>query len=104
MFHAAGSSVLTLRPTEGTMQLVVDGQGRVHCLYGETIDLGCLGVLAIRRASHVEPEGQSWFADLSPVGGPRLGPFARRSQALDAEEDWLLRNWLESPTTTENQH
>jgi hypothetical protein len=79
------------------MHLLIDEQGRVHCLYAETIDLGCLGELTIRRASHVEPEGQNWFADLSPLEGPRLGPFARRSQALEAEEAWLQRNWLQSP-------
>ena len=78
------------------MELVIEPGGQIRCLYGEAIDLGCMGELAIRRASHVEPEGQSWFADLSPMGGPRLGPFARRSQALEAEEDWLHRNWLES--------
>ena len=35
-----------------------------------------LGTLAIKRASHVEPDGLGrWHADLSPVGGPFLGPF-----------------------------
>jgi hypothetical protein len=81
---------------EAIMRLVIDPGGQVRCLYGETIDLACLGELTIRRVSHVEPEGQSWFADLSPLGGPRLGPFARRSQALEAEEVWLQRNWLET--------
>ncbi len=82
------------------MHLVVEPGGKVRCLYGEQIDLACLGELTIRRASHVEPEGQSWFADLSPMGGPRLGPFARRSQALEAEEAWLQQNWLESPVSS----
>jgi hypothetical protein len=81
------------------MHLLIDEQGRIHCLYGETIELTSLGELTIRRASHVEPEGQRWFADLSPVSGPRLGPFARRSQALEAEEEWLHRYWLESPNS-----
>jgi hypothetical protein len=80
---------------EENMRLVIESGGQVRCLYGETIDLACLGELTIRRASHVEPEGQSWFADLSPLDGPRLGPFARRSQALEAEEAWLQQNWLE---------
>ena len=54
-----------------------------------------LGTVNIRRASHVEPttEGR-WTADLSPVGGPMLGPFALRSEALDAEQQWLLHHWL----------
>jgi hypothetical protein len=28
------------------------------------------------------------------VGGPVLGPFDRRSDALEAERDWLERHWL----------
>lgn len=34
----------------------------------------------------------SWWSDLTPVGGPVLGPFAKRSQALEAETAWLQRN------------
>lgn len=86
------------------MQMVIDGQGTIHCLYAEVLDLTVFGPLSIRRASHVEPDvaGQ-WRADLSPVGGPMLGPFARRSDALSAEHDWLEKHWLarstlESPT------
>ena len=72
------------------MILRVESAGRVEALYAEAIDLAALGELAIRRAGHVEPDGAgNWFADLSPVGGPRLGPFRLRSEALRAEEDWL---------------
>lgn len=79
------------------MILRVDPGGVVHGVYGEAVDLAALGPVAIRRASHVEPDGQGrWWADLSPVGGPRLGPFDRRSQALGAEQAWLDRLWLES--------
>jgi hypothetical protein len=80
------------------MRLVVEVGGLVRCLYGEAVDLSTLGVLSICRASHVEPDSQgAWWADLSPVGGPRLGPFAQRSLALAAEQVWLERNWLERP-------
>ena len=76
------------------MLLRVEGDGTVHCLYGEAVDLSVLGSLAIRRASHVEPDDMGqWWADLSPVGGPILGPFDLRSQALDAERVWL-EHWL----------
>lgn len=78
------------------MQLVVETSGTVRCLYDEAIDLAAMGLLAIARGSHVEPTADgTWQADLSPIGGPTLGPFAVRSQALAAERDWLERNWLE---------
>ena len=64
--------------------------GVVRCLYGEAIDLGLLGPLSISRASRVEPDGGSWWADLAPVGGPKPGPLSKRSQALAAEEEWLV--------------
>jgi hypothetical protein len=53
---------------EPTMLLLIDGEGSVRCLYGEAFELS---------------------ADLSPVGGTKLGPFDRRSEALDAERVWL---------------
>ncbi|GDX40063.1 hypothetical protein LBMAG21_03550 [Armatimonadota bacterium] len=48
-----------------------------------------LGESTLCRASHVEPQGTEWVADLSPVGGPRLGAFPLRNDALSAERDWL---------------
>ncbi len=77
------------------MQLLIDPQGSARCLYDEAIPLAELGPLDIRRGSHVEPTrtGQ-WTADLSPVGGPRLGPFESRRSALAAEVAWLERHWL----------
>jgi hypothetical protein len=80
------------------MQLVIRGDGSCRCLYSEAIDLRQLGSLLISRASHVEPNATGqWLADLSPVGGPQLGPFATRSQALAAEEAWLLTHRLSGP-------
>jgi hypothetical protein len=77
------------------MHLIVDSQGVVRGVYAEAIDLARLGDLSIRRASHVEPDGQGhWWADLGPVGGPMLGPFDRRSDALAAERCWLDDYWL----------
>ena len=77
------------------MQMVVQPNGGVRCLYSETLDLYLLGKLSIERGSHVEPtvEGQ-WTADLSPVDGPVLGPFRCRSDALTAERQWLEEYWL----------
>jgi len=77
------------------MELVVDTRGQVYSVYGELVDLTALGRVSIKRASHVEPDEQGrWRADLGPVGGPQLGPFACRSQALAAEHAWLEHNWL----------
>jgi hypothetical protein len=81
------------------MQLVIDTRGLIRCLYDEALDLRTLGSLTIARASHVEPDPDGrWWADLSPVSGPRLGPFQRRSDALACERDWLEKHWLERHT------
>ncbi len=82
------------------MLLVIEPGGQVRGLYGEELELASLGSVSIRRASHVEPDCDgSWWADLSPVEGPRLGPFAQRSQALGAEQSWLERHWLKATST-----
>jgi len=81
-----------------------------------------LGTPVVRRASHVEPwadlsesakrwlrergvvgenlSGDVWFADLSPVAGPVLGPFACRDEALAAEVAWLRENHIPTPVGT----
>jgi len=77
------------------MQLVIDGRGQIRCIYAEALDLAALGRLSIKRASYVEPDERGgWTANLSPVNGPHLGRFDRRSQALAAERAWLEDNWL----------
>ena len=77
------------------MNLVIKRDGSVRGIYGEAIDLAALGPPRITRASHVEPDRHGrWMADLSPVGGPILGPFDRRSEALEAEVEWLEEHWL----------
>ena len=77
------------------MHLVIDARGGVRAVYGEAIDLRTLGRPTIARASHVEPTPDGrWSADLRPVVGPVLGPFAHRGEALEAERAWLEANWL----------
>jgi hypothetical protein len=76
------------------MDLQIDRSGTVRCVYAEALDLSVLGVVTITRASSVEPDGQGhWWSDLSPVNGPMLGPFGRRSEALAAEAAWLAAHW-----------
>ena len=71
-----------------TLFVLPDGQ--VRCLYDETINLASIGALHIRRASRVEPDRSGrWWADMSPAGGPTLGPYPLRSEALTAERQWL---------------
>jgi hypothetical protein len=82
--------------TDTAVQLVIEPGGAVHAIYSEVIDLAALGSPAISRASYVEPDQQGrWWADLSPVDGPVLGPFDCRSQALAAEQEWLEAHWLD---------
>ncbi len=80
---------------DGSVDIVVDPSGSARMVYDEAFDARCLGSTSIRRGSEVEPtsDGQ-WIADLGRVGGPRLGPFNYRSEALEAEVSWLRRHWL----------
>jgi hypothetical protein len=74
-----------------TTTLLIDEAGTLELIYADDLrpllDLGCA---TITRASFVEPtlDGR-WTADLSPVGGPTLGPFLLRDQALREERTWL---------------
>jgi hypothetical protein len=80
------------------MQLLIEPDGQVRCLYEEAINLTTLGPITISRASHVEPDSEGlWWADLGPVQGPTLGPFTLRSDALQAERAWLEKHWLVRP-------
>ena len=83
------------------MELLITRAGRVRCIYAEAIPLTSLGQVTIERGSHVEPtsDGQ-WTADLSPVNGPVLGPFERRTDALQAEHHWLTQHWLQPAKCT----
>jgi hypothetical protein len=77
------------------MQLIIEPDGTARCIYTEEIELTAIGCTTITRASHVEPDQHGrWLADMSPAGGPLLGPFAKRSEALAAEVEWLEANAL----------
>jgi hypothetical protein len=69
-------------------QLVVDAGGDVRCIYVEVLHLREIRTLQITPASHVKPDADGyWRADMGPVYGPTLGPFASRSEALGAERE-----------------
>lgn len=91
-------------PARSSQQITVTEDGRLLFVYDDTLQpLMSLGPAQVRRASHVEPRADNspvggegyWTADLSPIGGPRLGPFPLREQALAAE-----RYFLQSPAGT----
>jgi hypothetical protein len=80
---------------DGSIQHIYDDE-LVDLFDGETTLTGNV----TRRASHVEPFGFGWLADMRPVGGPVLfdtntaNPLGRvafktRAAALAAERAWL---------------
>ncbi len=80
------------------MDLIVAPSGCIRHIYNDHFDLTELGRVTISRASFVEPDSSGqWLADLSPVGGPILGPFLKRTAALTAEVEWLEQNLLPTP-------
>lgn len=75
-----------------TRVILAVGVLSIRAVYADDLaGLMAEGRASIRRASHVEPaaDGAGWTADLSPVGGPILGPFPLRAEALAAETAYL---------------
>jgi len=88
------------------MKMTFEVDGRVKFIYDDTLAAVAteIGRVSVARASHVEPACQffhdvrdGWAADMGPVGGPILGPFATREEALLAERVWLVANDLPRP-------
>ena len=73
-----------------SVTVAIDG-GVLRFVYADDLaPLLDLGSAVVTRASHVEPAPTGgWTADLAPSGGPLLGPFHLRAEALDAERKWL---------------
>ena len=56
----------------------------------DLVGLASEGTPSIRRASDVEPDDNGWWwADMAKSGGGKLGPYAKRGDALAAEVAWL---------------
>ncbi len=95
LFQTTMSTSLNSEFKSRIINLIVHPDGSLYCLYDEAINLAAIGHLAICRASHVEPDAAgNWWADLACVHGPRLGPFALRSAALEAERRWVEQHVL----------
>ena len=83
--------------TKQQFELSIAPNGELHFIFDDALQPFLdLGDASIKRASHVEPKESLWFADLVLVGGPVLGPFRLRSEALEAEVAWLLDHWIPS--------
>lgn len=80
--------------------------GTISGIYSDDVDLRALaealgGSYSCRRASHVEPTSAGlWEADMAPSGGPVLGPFPTRAEALTREVAWLSGAMEGSPCQT----
>lgn len=79
------------------MKIKINPDGTAIMIYTEDINIADLGsVQSITRVSRVEPtSGNQWAADMGPIGGPVLGAFDKRSDALSAEINWIEENILE---------
>ena len=70
-------------------QILLDGD-TVQFVYDDKLNLQYLGKTTIHRASYVEPDKNgNWWADMKLSGGPKLGPFKSRKEALRKEIKWL---------------
>lgn len=71
----------------------ITAEGHLTFVWDDDLATVFDGKLSIKRASHVEPDDRGeWWADLSPVGGPKLGPYILRGTALHDERMWLNNN------------
>ncbi len=84
-----------MNPKEHECELLIMPEGSIRFLYDDAFaPLLREGDAVLFRASHIEPIGSAWFADLSLVDGPMLGPFPLRADALAAEQEWLWTHYL----------
>jgi hypothetical protein len=78
------------------MKLVINKEGAIQTIAEDDLSfVSSLGDCNAQRASHVNPVKHNgkllWSADLSPVGGPVLGPFGTRTEAIKSEIEWLYQ-------------
>ena len=77
------------------MIISIDRAGGVKAIYSDGFNWQALGRPTIQRASQVEPDHLGlWWANLAGSGGPRIGPFGRRADAIAAEVAWLEKHRL----------
>ena len=77
------------------MIISIDTKGDIRGIYRDEFPWRELGKPMVQRASHVEPDSFGlWWADLELSDGPKIGPFARRIDAIAAEIAWLEKHRL----------
>ena len=77
------------------MILSISSKGDIRGIYTDEFPWRELGKPLVKRASNVEPDHLGlWWADLELSNGPKIGPFARRTDALVAEVRWLEKHRL----------
>jgi hypothetical protein len=70
--------------------IIIRPNGTAEWVHADELNfLKAASPTSTRRVSDVEPEGDSWTADMHRIGGPLLGPFLTREEALRAERLWL---------------
>ena len=80
-------------------EVIVEPNGMMRFIYDDDLAsvMQDIGSLSVARASHVEPGEGGWYADMSPVGGPKFGPFTTRKVALQFEVNWLKLEGIPVP-------
>ena len=77
------------------MILSISPKGDIRGIYTDAFPWQILGKTLVQRASNVEPDHLGlWWVDLSLSDGPKIGPFARRADAIAAEVAWLEKHRL----------
>jgi hypothetical protein len=87
------TSILISHKKPKKIRIKINEKGIKFIYNDELRPLLQIGKSKIQRASHVEPtDDNKWIADLAPSGGPILGPFQTRTEALQAEVQWIDEN------------
>lgn len=79
------------------MIIQANADGSVTAIVGslkeETpIDLETIGRCTVKRQGVLIEANGEWLADMFLCGGPVLGPFGSRAEAINGEIEWLQNN------------
>ena len=90
-----------------TIRFRADGSARTIYSDQHADFLRGIGFMPPTRASHIEPiesgpDAWQWYVDLTPLGEDYAfclwPPSPSREAALQAERDYIQKNWVESMT------